>query len=304
MDYPLLSEAELRSWGAGVSTASRLNALYAGQKRDFAWLAENAANLSEMKRKTLVVCGDNLIVQFNPHRMKSVSASLKKADIEKRPCFLCARNLPPEQKGIMVSENFAALCNPMPIFDRHFTLSCIQHRQQDIEGFLEEMLLIAADLGPEFVVFFNGAAAGASAPDHMHFQAAPSEDFPLLSKEIKPETPQVSFCGQSYPVVQAADYHAAALQVMNVLKKDAGGQGFQKDLCNLICLFRDGNWVVYVIRRRVHRPACYFAEGTEKLLISPACVELAGVFVTPREEDFNKITAISAHQILSEITES
>ena len=72
-------------------------------------------------------------------------------------------------------------------------------------------------------------------------------------------------------------------------------------MINLLAWYEDGQWVVCIIPRTLHRPACYFAEGEENLLISPASVDLGGVFITPLEKDFEKITSQDIRNILQEV---
>ena len=69
-------------------------------------------------------------------------------------------------------------------------------------------------------------------------------------------------------------------------------------MLNILAYHGSDEWIVHIIPRRVHRPACYFAEGDEKILLSPASVDIGGVFITPREEDFNRITAADIAGIL------
>ena len=60
-------------------------------------------------------------------------------------------------------------------------------------------------------------------------------------------------------------------------------------------------WTVCIFPRIKHRPDCYYAEGDERLLSSPASVDLGGVFILPIEEDFNKINTSLLASILEEI---
>ena len=72
-------------------------------------------------------------------------------------------------------------------------------------------------------------------------------------------------------------------------------------MMNVLTLFENGKWIVFIFPRAKHRPACYTAEGEDNLLSSPASVDLGGVFITPVEKDFRKITAEDVAQILSEV---
>lgn len=70
---------------------------------------------------------------------------------------------------------------------------------------------------------------------------------------------------------------------------------------NLLVWMEAGRWVICLFPRATHRPACYAAEGEAHILISPATVDMGGVLITPREEDFEKLTAADVATILSDV---
>jgi hypothetical protein len=65
---------------------------------------------------------------------------------------------------------------------------------------------------------------------------------------------------------------------------------------------REDEIVTLIFPRKKHRPDCYFAEGDEKILVSPGALDMGGLIITPREEDFHKITAEHVATILKEVT--
>ena len=78
-------------------------------------------------------------------------------------------------------------------------------------------------------------------------------------------------------------------------------EGDQEPMMNIITWYNNDIWYSCIFPREKHRPACFFAEGEENLLISPASVDLGGVFITPLEKDFEKITKEDISLILKEI---
>ena len=71
----------------------------------------------------------------------------------------------------------------MPVFSPHFTVSHLDHRPQAIAEQIDAFLRLMADFGSGWTVLYNGPRCGASAPDHLHFQAVPSGQMPI-EKEI------------------------------------------------------------------------------------------------------------------------
>jgi hypothetical protein len=156
------------------------------QKISWPGLAEGHAALEEARIRE--IRGDNwtVKVQFNPRRIVSTGARLDSEAIRRRPCFLCLSNLPPEQRAILYRETFVVLCNPAPIFPGHLTIAHCRHLPQSILENLEILLRLAADFGPGMTLFYNGPRCGASAPDHLHFQAAPAGLVPVEAEVLEP----------------------------------------------------------------------------------------------------------------------
>lgn len=204
-----------------------------------------------------------------PARMKSTGAATDAASIAARPCFLCEANRPAEQQKIRWGE-YDVLVNPYPVFPGHLTIALRTHEPQSIAGRIADMERLARGL-PGYTVFFNGARCGASAPDHFHFQAVPSEHIPMWGQRA------------GWPGLSDA------------VRPDASDDGMANILCRAVG--DDVEWAVF--RRSCHRPACY---GPEGMMISPAAIDLAGAVVLPRREDFMALTAPKLQDIINEVT--
>jgi hypothetical protein len=250
-------------------------------------------------------------VQFNPARIVSSGAKVDAKTIKERKCFLCPANLPAVQKGVPFKEHYNILVNPFPIFPRHLTVPEQAHVDQRIANRMEDMLDLAQAL-TDYVIFYNGPKCGASAPDHAHFQAG-NKGFLPIEKDWRNQI-----------AGKVADYEQATLWYMNdapratlviestskenavhvfdiIYRSLTVKPGEEEPMMNVLALYEDEKWVVFVFPREKHRPACYTAEGEANLLSSPASVDLGGVFITPVEKDFLKITAEDVAQILSEV---
>jgi diadenosine tetraphosphate (Ap4A) HIT family hydrolase len=153
--------------------------LFAQQQSTWQQMAEGYASLEFIRIREIICNGCTVKVQFNPKRIISTGADVDPAIINKRKCFLCLENLPEAQQGIQYRDDFLILCNPVPIFPRHFTISSIRHIPQDFKFSVDTMLDIARDISPDYSIFYNGPECGASAPDHLHFQATPRRAIPV-----------------------------------------------------------------------------------------------------------------------------
>lgn len=243
----------------------------------------NYAELSNVESKT-VDFGDGMDVrvQYNPKRMVSTGAKMDKRTLSERPCFLCSHNRPAEQKS-MEWGDYEILVNPFPIFPKHLTIPVRKHAPQSLQGRAADMCQLAAAL-PGYVVFFNGAKSGASAPDHMHFQAG-NADF----------LPKIDLCKLFRTIeITDADIIGAAERIEAELLKLDG------DMLNVLCQYADGSIHATLIPRRAHRPS-FYGDGPGQMIISPATVDLGGVFITPRRQDFENIDANTIKNIYKEL---
>lgn len=267
--------------------------------------------LKEVKIKQLRIDGLTLLAQFNPSRIVSTGAKIDKGAIAKRPCFLCEQNRPPQQiKLSAFGGEFQVLINPFPILPGHLVIACASHVEQRLGSHFRKMCVMAAAL-PGYMVFYNGPKCGASAPDHLHFQAGmrggvPIErDWSSFAKALRPvESAKGLYFVENYACPAMAieggiDESVATFDALyNRLQLRSGAEEFPM---NVVVWKEDGKLVTVVFLRSKHRPDCYFAEGKDKLLVSPGSVDMGGLLITPREEDFNAITAQKAAGILGEV---
>lgn len=310
----ILSSEELKDYGEIDTKTSLLKALFAHQLKHWPLLKKGATSLSEIKRRD-IKCGDEtLTLQFNPARMVSIAANVDPNVIKARACFLCLENLSTEQTGVLLAKNLIALANPMPIFPEHFTLAAPTHSRQDITSRVGELLNITKDLDGQFTVFFNGAKAGASAPDHYHLQACPSDSFPLIkllrSNKLKSEKigeilgAQVSllkFGGNNYISLKGNSCEEIETIVERLIHLMDINHSCGKEMINVVADYFKGEWQVIFIPREKHRPDCFYEEEPNTLMISPATVEMSGVIVTARESDFSNITEQDVRSIFDEV---
>ncbi|OJV44354.1 MAG: DUF4922 domain-containing protein [Bacteroidales bacterium 36-12] len=277
------------------------------------WLLakQNYDALNRVKVKELDLGGCAVRVQFNPERIRSTAAKVDAASLRERPCFLCRDNRPNEQRDLYYNDKYSILINPFPIFPVHLTIPTIKHVDQLIFNSFEDMLDIAKDLD-DFVVFYNGPKSGASAPDHMHFQAGNKGFLPLEKDVVSMERIIISD-NDDVICFSLKDYHRnmIALESDNKVQLISRFQkiyeqleiksGEPEPMLNVVIWYDDKKWFCCIFPRKKHRPNCFYAEGEDNLLFSPASVDLSGVCVLPQEKDFEKITAEDVIGIFEEI---
>jgi hypothetical protein len=296
-----------------VRFSDNVNELFDSQLKDWDLAAINYQLLSKVKTKKIDFDGFKILVQFNPERIKSSAAKVDSRSIEARPCFLCGKNRPPQQKGVFFPEDFIILINPFPIFAKHLTIPSEAHVDQRIKNQFSKMLDLSVAL-TGYVVFYNGPECGASAPDHLHFQAGNrgflpvEEDFhnrKFVSLIFKTEGNEIwhwkhyrrgiiTFHGNS--VKQLTEAFAAFYENFSKIQV-----GKSEPMLNILAYYSEEKWTIHLIPRKIHRPKQFFAEGEKQILLSPASVDLGGVIIVPREEDFNKITSADIEDIFAQV---
>ncbi len=280
------------------------------QRSSWPDLSHGYSALEQVRVKELQCNGFSVRLHHNPARIKSTIAMVDKESINKRPCFLCLENLPEDQQGIVYRLDFIVLCNPFPITSQHYTISNIKHVPQSFDGYIPTFLTIAKDFHGDFNVFYNGAESGASAPDHLHFQAAPAGVLPV-EKDIQNIAKRIFVklidsislfklkdVGRGIIIIEGKNYDAISSTLLNVIsamKCVLSSPGEPK--MNLLCSYNGNTWQVAIFPRRKHRPAIYYLPVNERILISPGLVEMGGVVVTPIEKDFN----IVDHELIQDI---
>jgi hypothetical protein len=240
-------------------------------------------------------------VQFNPERVRSTTARVEA--LEERPCFLCAENRPAEQRAVRW-EGYELLVNPYPIFARHLTLPAREHTPQRLTGRVRDMVQLANEL-PGFVLTFNGARSGASAPDHFHFQAVGRGVLPAEAElPTWPQTTEifqdkyVSVCGIDHylrPAIRIRGSEGQAVarageEVLACLKQAMACKSEDDDEAqvNALCWKEAQGYILVLFPRTAHRPAEYYAAGAEQFLLSPGAIDMAGVLITVRAEDYER----------------
>lgn len=276
---------------------------------------DNYAALQGVSQKELTVNGFPVLLQFNPARIVSSGAKVDAKTIRERKCFLCASNRPPVQDSVSFEASsghrYEVLLNPFPIFPRHLTIPDRDHTDQRIAGRIGDMLELADEL-PDFVIFYNGPRCGASAPDHMHFQAGNKGFLPLQERLadiprrefFRTEGTRLSmlesFLNGCF-VIESVSAEETVWYFEELYRHLPAGEEGSEPMMNLLCWKSGDRYCLLTLVRRRHRPACYFAEGEDNLLISPASVDLGGVFIAPLQKDFERITGADLAAVADEV---
>lgn len=272
----------------------------------------NYAALSRVEVKEIFVKGMLYKAQFNPARIVSSGAKVDAKTIRERRCFLCASNRPEVQEGIAWGGHYDLLVNPFPIFPRHLTIPDTAHQPQCIQGRIGEMMELARYL-KEYTIFYNGPKCGASAPDHAHFQAGNRGFMPIESQWKERKSLPLDRSGEATlslldeeprtTLLLCTPLLADGVQLFDRLySRLPVPEGEKEPMMNILAMYDEGEgWTLLIFPRAKHRPDCYFAEGAERLLSSPASVDMGGVFIFPVEEDFRRINAELLEGILKEV---
>lgn len=315
-------------------TADEAQTFFEQELKRWAEAAQRYEELQNVQIRELTDGDATMTVQWNPARIVSTAAKVDKASIEKRPCFLCDQHRPKVQRALPTEKHYQLLVNPYPILPQHFTIPTRRHQPQAIFDHFGTMCRMAWDL-PNHIIFYNGPVCGASCPDHCHLQAGirgilPLERdwkeyegsitklYPLTSAQeadldeegsnkrsglyllkswacpvfvVRSQTSDVDrvLCERLYnalPIVD--DDWEPRMNVISWLQEGIGG--------------RPDELIALIFPRKKHRPDCYYKEGDEQILVSPGALDMGGLIITPREEDFNKLTPERAGEILREVT--
>jgi len=288
-----------------ISTTDTLHSFLREQLSVWPLARENYSKLADARRKDFMLGNFTAEALFNPGRIISTAAKVDAASISARKCFLCGENRPPEQLEMRIPGlgHFVILVNPYPICREHFTISAVRHVPQTQPA---EAMRIFAESFPGYVAFFNGAKAGASAPDHLHFQSVPASDVPILEiaehNHIVPGVADNAQWPGEYPFAFRSFLGEEAIKYIGEIPGyDAGTGLFDPELANTF-VWKDnsGNIRGISVPRKAHRPSCYFAGGDSRMLISPGALDMGGLVVMPVEDDFMKVTATRLIQVYAE----
>lgn len=281
----------------------KIDILFEEQKKNWNLLSSNYEALKNVSVKTFDYNGFIIKLQHNPKRIISSSAKTDKKSISERKCFLCEENRPAVQKGIKIG-NYSVLCNPYPIFPKHLIIIHKNHTKQKIFGNFEAMLDFSEIL-KDYTIFYNGPESGASAPDHLHFQAG-NRNFMPLDYQYFDIIKKYGFClfddkKTRVHIIEdglrnMASFESTDKQELinsfDTYYKTITENFIEKNepLMNIISLKVAGKFRVIIFPRQKKRPSQYYEKGEKNILLSPASVELGGLVVVPRKKDFDKIT--------------
>ena len=317
-------------------TAEEVEDFFQKELSEWHEAAERYKALEEsVQTKELPLGEMSLAAQWNPARIVSTGASIDKKSISERPCFLCDINRPQEQHKLMTEKHYQILVNPYPILPQHFTIPMRRHTPQSIYSSFGTLRRMAWNM-PKHIVFYNGPLCGASCPDHMHLQAgsrgiAPLErDWAMYENKLRKLYP---LTGEQTATMEEAgnvgnrcglyilEGYACPVFVIRSMPAESDSILCQRTYnalpvegneaeprLNIVCWRQEGTasrpdeLVTLIFPRSKHRPDCYYADGKDQLMISPGALDMCGLFITPRQQDFDALTAEKAASILQEVT--
>ena len=330
----ILDRRNLNEFWQSCMSSEKAVELYYRQLDIWPDAAKNYENLKQAKTVELVDDKFRLAVQHNPARIVSTKAKVDAESVKNRACFLCEVNHPAEQIAFPLLKKYNLLLNPNPILPQHFTITLRHHSPQSVRGYYEDMMEMAVQM-KDFFIFYNGPKCGASAPDHMHFQAGSRDIVPLqrnwltIYKPVRSRLWPVSeseyfealkleavadgtgvFCLRNYPcpgfVIITRTPHANKALFDKLYEAMSDGDSDEEPMMNILAWVERSSTdasqriVSTIIPRSKHRPDCYFMDGEKKVLVSPGAIDMAGMLITPREEDFRKMNEETAASILQE----
>ena len=273
----------------------------------------NYQALSGVEVKDMTIDGFPAKLFFNPARVRSVMADVSPEALQKRACFLCPDGVEENQLThnweSPTGHTYYIRVNPFPIFSPHFTVSSSVHERQELLPHLEAMLHLAKEL-PEMTIFYNGPMCGASAPDHMHFQAVPRHSLPIedhfstnyANAILVQETDLQSHLAAVKRVLAMGTIPEEASQTGS-LTADASHADEYEPRWNIVTWYED-MWHTVIFFRRESRPICFFAPEEERILLSPATVEMAGIGIVANRESFDRLTPEKLRDIIREVADN
>lgn len=314
----ILHNSNIDSYISECDYAKAASVLFEHQLLKWALLKERYDALEDVKIKEFQFDGFKIKVQYNPGRIKSSSAKTDDVSINNRECFLCIENLPEPQKGILLTDKYLLLCNPFPIFPKHFTISSVLHEPQNIIDHIEGMLELTKHFSSGYSLIYNGPACGASAPDHLHFQAGSKNLMPIEDDyhQLKNEYGKYILDDEELIVTSVDDglRRFLVIESRETKKIIKAFKLFYKvyaeissastePMFNIISTYNaEYGWSLIFFLRDKHRPEIFYSKGDNKLLISPAAVDLGGILIAPREKEFERINKKIIKKIFNEIS--
>jgi len=289
--------------------------LLSQQKKTWHGLRKGYASLRNIKERDVRCRGFSVRLQQNPGRIKSSLADVGEKNANERRCFLCLDRLPNPQEGILYRNDYLILCNPMPVFSSHFTISHVDHRRQALTEHIDTFLKLMADLGSDWAVLYNGPKCGASAPDHLHFQVGPSGKMPIENGirdgsgltlvaqvkgislyRIRDVGREVIILEGDNPVVIGEVFKSFLNGLKEVLLVD------DEPMVNIAGFYKGKKWYLVIFPRRKHRPDAFFKEGNDRIVVSPGVIDMAGLLITPVERNFYQLDGADIEDMYKEVS--
>ena len=312
----LLSDSDMSRLGATGNWSDIAHALLMQQQETWELLHTNYDGLEAVETRTFEIEGFTYRVQFNPGRITSSSAKVDEKSIRERKCFLCSENLPSAQRAVKFDNDYLILCNPFPIFPEHYTIPYMRHIPQEIDHSFGTLLQLSKALEDRYTVFYNGPKCGASAPDHLHFQAGNKGFMPIdgeyesiitsVGEKIGDVKGLLVFAVGDFLrrfISFESDDAELLLKIFGSFCAVAGELSTtpEEPMMNILSSYQEGEWRVIVFPRAKHRPSFFFEEGENRILISPAGVDFGGLVTTPVEKDFRKLTEEHLVRMFAEV---
>ncbi len=316
--YSLSPDVQKLIESENYSDAAKL--FFDEQIRDWNQLKIAYESLSSVQTKSFWLDGYKLTAQYNPNRIKSTSAKTEDMFLPPDNCFLCEKNLPEKQKGIILPGNYTLLCNPFPVFLEHFTIPNAEHQPQQIEISFNNLLTFSKMFSKRYSLIYNGPNCGASAPFHLHFQMGTKNHMPVEN--------DIQLMKNDYgkALVEKEDISVFAIEdkCRKIIFIESSGmeliqKAFQliynelKFVCaineepklNIISSYNEeSGWSLIIILRDKHRPDVFYKTDESKMLVSPATIDIGGILILPEEKDFEKINSETIQNIFKEVSMS
>ena len=314
--YSLSSEVQKLIESENFSGAAKL--FFNEQVNSWDQLKAAYKSLASVQIKTFWFENFKIYAQHNPNRIKSTTAEVEDNLESTDNCFLCEKNLPAKQSGIILPGNYVLLCNPFPIFPEHFTIPKIQHQPQQIKNSFDDLLTFSKMFGKSYSLIYNGPKCGASAPYHLHFQMGSKNFVPIENdiQQIKNDFGKVLVEREEISIF-AIDDKCRKIIFIESLESELIQQTFEliykelnidsseneEPMLNILSYYNEEfGWGVIIFLREKHRPDIYFKSGENKMLVSPAAIDFGGVLILPGRKDFEKINAETIQNIFSEVS--
>lgn len=307
--------------GGGDPLPAQVAALSAQQESAWRELSEARALWMETRYREIALGPFSVLLQHNPSRALSVAAPVDPESIRRRPCFLCSGNMPAAERGLPLDDGYALFLNPFPIFYPHPVIIHREHRPQAVGPALPAMLSVSRQLAGSYTLLYNGPACGASAPDHLHYQAIPRfstaleadvrhlDRLPWLApwrREFPTSGAVAAFTIREYArsvlVLRSPDEVVLLKAFARVLDNlPPGPAPGGEPLLNLLVWYEPDGWIVCLFPRTRHRPLAYTRGDGPGVMISPGAIDLAGMLVIPRGGDFESLDAVAVRSIFQEV---